>query len=60
MAFVQIIEFRTSKLDEMEKKAATDSFQKKLAAFVEADKAGDQAALKGMIADFAAGNAHTN
>jgi phosphonate transport system substrate-binding protein len=48
------------KLDDLEKKAETDPFQKKLAAFVEADKAGDQAALKRMIADFAAGNARTN
>jgi phosphonate transport system substrate-binding protein len=49
-----------AKLDEMEKKAAADPFQKKLEAFVEADKAGRQDDLKRMIAEFAAGNAHTN
>ena len=47
-------------LDELEKKAATDPFQKKLEAFVAADKAGDQDQLKRMIAEFAAGNARTN
>jgi phosphonate transport system substrate-binding protein len=54
------IQAQLVKLDAMEKKAATDPFQTKLAAFVEADKAGDQAALKRMIAEFAAGNARTN
>ena len=54
------IQAQLVKLDAMEKKAATDPFQTKLAAFAEADKAGDQAALKRMIAEFAAGNAHTN
>ena len=54
------IKAQLAKIDDMEKTAATDPFQKKLAAFVEADKAGDQAALKHMIADFAAGNVHTN
>jgi phosphonate transport system substrate-binding protein len=54
------IQAQLAKLDELEKKAATDPFQTRLAAFVEADQAGDQAALKRMIADFAAGNAPTN
>jgi phosphonate transport system substrate-binding protein len=54
------IKAQLAKLDDMEKKAATNPFQTRLAAFVEADKAGDQAALKRMIADFAAGNARTN
>jgi phosphonate transport system substrate-binding protein len=48
------------KIDAMEKKAATDPFQKRLAAFVEADKAGKQDDLKRMIAEFAAANARTN
>lgn len=48
------------KLDEMEKKAETDPFQKKPEAFVAADKAGNQDELKRMIAEFAAGNARTN
>jgi phosphonate transport system substrate-binding protein len=54
------IQAQLAKLDEMEKKAATDPFQKKLEAFVAADKAGDQDQLKRMIAEFAAGNARTN
>ncbi len=49
-----------AKLDAMEKKAATDPFQVRLAAFLEADKAGDQEKLKHMIAEFAADNARTN
>jgi phosphonate transport system substrate-binding protein len=54
------IQAQMVKLDEMERKAAADPFQKRLAAFVEADKAGKQDELKRMIAEFAAGNAHTN
>jgi phosphonate transport system substrate-binding protein len=54
------IQAQLVKIDEMEKKAAADPFQKKLEAFVEADKAGNQDALKRMIAEFAAGNARTN
>jgi phosphonate transport system substrate-binding protein len=54
------IQAQLVKLDEMEKKAATDPFQMKLEAFVAADKAGDQDQLKRMIAEFAAGNARTN
>jgi phosphonate transport system substrate-binding protein len=54
------IQAQLVKLDEMEKKAATDPFQMKLEAFVTADKAGDQDRLKRMIAEFAAGNARTN
>jgi phosphonate transport system substrate-binding protein len=54
------IQAQLAKLDELEKKAATDPFQKRLEAFVEADKAGNQPELKRMIAEFAAGNARTN
>jgi phosphonate transport system substrate-binding protein len=54
------IQAQLVKIDETEKKAATDPFQGKLAAFVEADKAGDQAALARMIAEFAAGTARAN
>jgi phosphonate transport system substrate-binding protein len=54
------IQAQLAKLDEMEKKAAGAPFQAQLAAFVKADEAGDQAALKRMIADFAAGNGRTN
>jgi phosphonate transport system substrate-binding protein len=54
------IQAQLAKLDEMEKKAAADPFQGRLAAFLEADKAGNQADLKRMIAEFAAANARTN
>jgi phosphonate transport system substrate-binding protein len=54
------IQAQLAKLDDMEKKAAAAPFQAQLAAFVKADEAGDQAALKKMIADFAASNARTN
>ena len=45
------IQAQLVKLDEMEKKAAAAPFRDKLAAFVEADKAGDQETLKRMIAE---------
>jgi len=54
------IRAQLAKIDEMEKKAATAPFQKQVAAFLKADEAGDQAVLKRMIAEFAAGNARTN
>ena len=54
------IQSQLAKLDDLEKKAVTDPFQKRLAAFVEADKAGNQAELKRMIAEFAAGGARIN
>jgi phosphonate transport system substrate-binding protein len=54
------IQAQLAKLDDMEKKAAAAPFQAQLAAFVKADEAGDQAALKKMIADLAASNARTN
>jgi phosphonate transport system substrate-binding protein len=49
-----------AKLEEAQKKAETDPFLKRAAAFVEADKRGDQEALKKMIAEFAAGSTSTN
>jgi phosphonate transport system substrate-binding protein len=54
------IQAQLAKLDDTEKKAAAAPFQAQLAAFLKADEAGDQAALKKMIADFAASNARTN
>jgi phosphonate transport system substrate-binding protein len=48
------------KLDELEKKAATDGFQGRVTAFIEAEKAGRQDELKKMIAEFAAMSTHTN
>jgi predicted secreted protein len=38
----------------------TDPYQKRVAAFIAADKAGDKATVKKMIADFAGGFASTN
>jgi phosphonate transport system substrate-binding protein len=49
-----------AKLDELEKKAAADGFQTRVAAFLEAEKAGRQDELKKMIAEFATTSAHTN
>jgi phosphonate transport system substrate-binding protein len=49
-----------TKLDEQEKKAAADGFHARVAAFLEAEKAGRQDELKKMIAEFAASAAHTN
>ncbi|MBV9968690.1 MAG: phosphonate ABC transporter substrate-binding protein [Xanthobacteraceae bacterium] len=49
-----------SELDAQEKKAAADTFQARVAAFIEAEKAGRQDDLGRMIAEFAATAAHTN
>jgi phosphonate transport system substrate-binding protein len=49
-----------ARLDEMEKAAAADPFHARFDAFVKADEAGNQAELKRMIADFAAGFTRTN
>jgi phosphonate transport system substrate-binding protein len=49
-----------AKIEEMEKKAETSEFLKRKAAFVEADKAGNQDELKKMIAEFAAGTTPTH
>ena len=54
------IKAELTRLDEAEKKAATNPFQKRLEAFLEADKAGNQTELKRMIAEFVAGPARTN
>jgi phosphonate transport system substrate-binding protein len=54
------IRAQLARLDEMEKKAASAPFQQQLAAFLKADEAGNQAALKRMISEFAAGNARIN
>jgi len=43
------------KIEAMEKQAENDPYQKRVAAFIEAEKAGDKATMKKMIADFAAG-----
>ena len=49
-----------AKVEDMTKKAETDGYQKRVAAFIEADKAGNQDELKRMIAEFAANFANTN
>lgn len=49
-----------AKLEQAQKQADTDSFTKRVSAFIEADKARDQAQVKKMISDFAAGFASTN
>jgi phosphonate transport system substrate-binding protein len=49
-----------AKIEAMEKQAENDPYQKRVAAFIEADKAGDKATVKKMIAEFAAGFASTN
>jgi len=49
-----------AKLEEMQKKADGDAFQQRVAAFLAADKAGNQDELKKMIAEFAAGTANTH
>ena len=47
-------------LEEREKKADGDDFQRRAATFLEADKAGRQDELKKMIAELAAGNSGTH
>jgi phosphonate transport system substrate-binding protein len=54
------INAQIAKLDELEKKAAADGFQARVAVFMKAEKAGHQDELKKMIAEFAAMSAHTN
>jgi len=49
-----------AKIETMEKQTENDAYQKRVAAFIEADKAGDKATMKKMIADFAADFANTN
>jgi len=48
-----------AKIEAEEKQVATDGFHAQVAAFVAADKAGDTAKVKEMIAQFAAALAHT-
>ena len=49
-----------AKIEQMEKQAETDPYQKRIAAFVAADKAGDKTAVQKLITEFAAGFAGTN
>jgi phosphonate transport system substrate-binding protein len=54
------IKAELARIEQMEKQAETDPYQKRVAAFLDAEKAGDKAAMKKMIADFAAGFTGTN
>jgi phosphonate transport system substrate-binding protein len=49
-----------AKIEATQKKADADTFQQRLAAFLDADKAGNQEQLKKMIAEFAAGTLTTH
>jgi phosphonate transport system substrate-binding protein len=49
-----------ARIEQMEKQAETDPYQKRIAAFVAADHAGDKATVKKLIAEFAAGFAGTH
>ena len=51
---------KIAKIEGMEKALESDPFQKRVAAFITADKAGDKEATKRMIAEFAASFAQTN
>jgi phosphonate transport system substrate-binding protein len=49
-----------AKIETIQKKADTDPFHQRVAAFLDADKVGNQAELKKMIAEFAAGTSGTH
>jgi len=49
-----------AKLEALQKQADADAFTKRVSLFIEADKAGNQAEVKRMISEFAAGFASTN
>src|SRR5262249_41558960 len=59
-AKIAAIKAELAKIEQMEKQAESDPYQKRVAAFIAADKAGDGDAVRKMIAEFAAGfaNAH--
>jgi phosphonate transport system substrate-binding protein len=59
-AQVAKIKAELAKIDAMAQQAEKDPYQKRVAAFIAADKAGDKATMKKMIADFAAGFGSTN
>jgi phosphonate transport system substrate-binding protein len=57
---ISALQAEITKLSEQEMKAADGDYRKRVALFIEADKAGNQAELKKMIAEFAAGFASTH
>ncbi|MGA7487836.1 MAG: phosphonate ABC transporter substrate-binding protein [Xanthobacteraceae bacterium] len=54
------IKAKLGKIEQAQKQAESDPYQTRIAAFIEADEKGDQATVKKMIADFAAGFAGTH
>jgi phosphonate transport system substrate-binding protein len=54
------LDAKLADIDERTKKAETDSFRQRVAAFIAADKAGKQEELKRMIAEFASNFSNTN
>lgn len=59
-AEIEKIKADLAKVETMEKQAENDPYQKRVAAFIAADKAGDKATVRKMIGEFAGGFAHTN
>lgn len=57
---IEPLRAQIAELTELQKKAESDAFHKRKEQFLVADKAGDQAALKKMIAEFASGSVPTN
>ena len=57
---IAAIKAELTRLDEAEKKAASSPRQKRIEAFIAADKAGNQEELKKMIAELVAGSARTD
>jgi len=57
---ITVIQAQLAKLDELEKKAGANPFRSRVAAFIEAERAGRQDDMKRMIAAFAAIYARTN
>src|SRR6266853_749882 len=57
---ITVIQAQLAKLDELEQKADANPFRSRVAAFIEAEKAGRQDDMKRMIAEFAASYARTH
>ena len=57
---VAAIKAKLAKIEQMEKALENDPYQARVAAFIAAEKANDKAAMKKMIAEFAAGFSGTN
>jgi phosphonate transport system substrate-binding protein len=59
-AQIAAIKAEIAKIEQMAKQADSDPYQKRVADFIAADKAGDKATVKKMIAEFATDFASTN